>query len=457
MFTFSSLGSVAAVGGIVALISAGWGHAKTVFAHLSSVLIVRGSSNYFLKQAIYSHLRRKWRLLPSNVASYRHLWMRVNGSNDQKCVPFRMPNHGSAIFVRKWTFIVFSSEGEGKFWGIRGLIDLDKMVADAVREYPNASRGTKRESQFRVIQLLGEEKSATGYGGGNSGLTKRSSGGDEPAEASSDISEPQPDVDLPLIYARSELLAKNVRDPFAHLFYEPYVHRAIESAETWFDNEEWYVSRGLPWRLGWLLSGPPGTGKSMLVQAISEKLGVRLYMFNLATMSDQEFRSEWANMTTPCVACFEDFDNVFVGRENQTAHKSLSFDTILNALSGVQTRSGVFLIVTTNHPEKLDSAMGTAPRFDEAGLSSAVSSRPGRLDVEIHLGLMGFDNRMRMADKMLSDWPDLHEEVMTIVGEFTPAQFQEICTQRALARIAAQQRARVAAIETLKADKEAVH
>ena len=143
------------------------------------------------------------------------------------------------------------------------------------------------------------------------------------------------------------------------------------------------------------------------------------------------------------MACFEDFDNVFVGRENQTAHKSLSFDTILNALSGVQTRSGVFLIVTTNHPEKLDSAMGTAPRFEDAGVTSAVSTRPGRLDVEIHLGLMGTSNRLRMADKMLSDWQDLHQEVMGIEGDFTPAQFQEICTQRALVRIAEERRASV--------------
>lgn len=452
MVTLSSFTSIAAVGGIVALISAGWSHVKVVFAHLSSVLVVRASSNYFLKQAIYSHLRRNWRLLPSNAAEYRHLWMRVNGSNDQKCVPFRMPNTGSAIFVRRHQFIVFNNEGDGKFWGLRGLVDLDKLVADAVREYPAASRGTKRQSQFRVIQLMGDEKSANGYSVGTAVAKRNSDDSESPADSLG--TEPQPDIDKPLIYRREELLTKDVRDPLAQLFYEPYVYRAIESAETWFDSEDWYVSRGLPWRLGWLLSGPAGTGKSALVQAIAEKLGVRLYMYNLATMSDQEFRNEWNNMTTPCVACFEDFDNVFVGRENQTAHKSLSFDTILNALSGVQTRSGVFLIVTTNHPEKLDSAMGTAPRFEDAGVTSAVSTRPGRLDVEIHLGLMGVPNRRRMADKMLSDWQDLHAEVMAIEGEYTPAQFQEICTQRALVRIAEERKGKLALAQSAETESK---
>lgn len=441
MLTFSSLGSIAAVGGIVALISAGWGHAKTIFNHLSSVLIVRASSSYQINTSVYMHLRRHWRLVPSNAIEYKHLWMRVNGSNDQKCVPFKMPNSTSTIFVKGWRFVVYHPDG--KFWSLRGMLNLDQLVSTAVVEWRDSSRINKRrESSYRVIQVMGEEKGMGAFAAAGTAMKRANSTLDE---ASSDSPagggfEPMPEIDTALIYSRESLVRQDLRNPFDQLFYEPHVYRAVESAQTWFDNEEWYEKRGLPWRLGWLLSGPPGTGKSALVQAIGETLGVRVYVFNLATLSDQEFRNEWANMNTPCVAAFEDFDTVFEGRENKTAHKSLSFDTLLNVLSGVQTRSGVFLMVTTNHPEKLDSAMGTAPRFDEIGLSSAVSTRPGRLDVEIHLGHMGRDNRLRMANKTLSDWPDLHADVMTLEGEFTPAQFQEICTQRALARIAEERR-----------------
>lgn len=33
--------------------------------------------------------------------------------------------------------------------------------------------------------------------------------------------------------------------------------------------EEWYASRGIPWRRGYLLYGPPGTGKTSLVSALA--------------------------------------------------------------------------------------------------------------------------------------------------------------------------------------------
>ncbi len=444
MFNLSSLTSFAAIGGILAIVTAGWTHVKTVFSHLSSVLIVRSETSPFIGAAVYDYLRRNWRLLPSNTLLYRHAWMRVDGSHDLKCVPFRTLNYRSAIFTRGFSFIVCSENGNGfNFWGIRGLFNSDDMIRDAVSQFKSATLGTRKESQFRVIDLMGQEKGFGAASFAKIGKGGNSIGEDSPSSTSDSYSV-QPDLDLPLIYSRESLLNTETRDPFEHLFYESYVHRAIENAVAWYENEEWYAKRGLPWRLGWLLSGPGGTGKSVLGQAMAELLGVRLYRYFLSTMSDQELVEEWGNMTTPCVVLFEDFDNIFHGRENQTAHKTLSFDTILNVMSGVQTRSGIFIVVTTNHPEWIDPALGAIP--DENAHGAQVSTRPGRLDVSLHLGFIGAENRRRMAERMLSDWPDLHAEALAVEGELTPSQFQEICRAKALTRISEEKRAKIVSI-----------
>lgn len=50
--------------------------------------------------------------------------------------------------------------------------------------------------------------------------------------------------------------------------------RLLADMEAFFDNRSWYVSRGIPWRRGYMLSGPPGTGKSSLVFALASEMVV---------------------------------------------------------------------------------------------------------------------------------------------------------------------------------------
>lgn len=78
------------------------------------------------------------------------------------------------------------------------------------------------------------------------------------------------------------------------------------------------------------------------------------------------------------IALIEDIDGVFHGRQNVLRGESgqgsrLTFDCVLNCLSGVQTADGVFTVITTNHLELVDPALGRP-------MASGDASRPGRLD-----------------------------------------------------------------------------
>ena len=61
-------------------------------------------------------------------------------------------------------------------------------------------------------------------------------------------------------------------------------------------------------------------------------------------------------MTTPCIVVLEDLDSMITD-------KSRSF--FLNELDGFRVNTGVVVLATTNHPEKLDTAILDRPsRFD---------------------------------------------------------------------------------------------
>ena len=133
----------------------------------------------------------------------------------------------------------------------------------------------------------------------------------------------------------------------------------VEEVRRWLKSEDWHKARGIPWRRGWLLHGGPGTGKTSLVRAIAEDFDLPVYVFDLATLFNNELQIEWQKMLScvPCVALFEDIDAVFEGRENKVGGH-LTFDCLLNCVDGIERTDGVLLVITTNHLDRLDAALG---------------------------------------------------------------------------------------------------
>ena len=145
------------------------------------------------------------------------------------------------------------------------------------------------------------------------------------------------------------------------VFYEErLLRRVYEEVEAFLATPaEALLAAGLPLKLGFLLHGPPGTGKTHMVRHIAARydLDIDIIDMNSGSMNNSNLMNS-VNMASG-ILLLEDIDNVDAaigvtqGLQGADARK-VTLDGLLNALDGVQRgASKRIIIATTNYPEKL--------------------------------------------------------------------------------------------------------
>lgn len=158
----------------------------------------------------------------------------------------------------------------------------------------------------------------------------------------------------------------------------------LKDIREFIDSREWYDKMGIPWRRGYLLSGPPGNGKSSLVKAVASELNFEIRSLNLNKVTESNFSTLMYYLGETAILLLEDIDCAFDERGNKT---SISMSSMLNTLDGVNASEGRIVFMTTNHPEKLDPAL----------------IRPGRVDLHIELPNPTRDQIDRLLIRFFND------------------------------------------------------
>ncbi len=159
-------------------------------------------------------------------------------------------------------------------------------------------------------------------------------------------------------------------------------HRLVNDLHRFEGAREIYRHRGTPWRRGYLLEGPPGTGKTTLAFVLAGLLDRPIYIINLATAGgDTGLQNAFNSMQSGAVAVIEDIDAAEIthqrteikqGPPSVEPDKAVTMAGLLNAIDGLASRENRILIVTSNYADKLDAAL----------------LRPGRIDVRETIGLI---------------------------------------------------------------------
>ena len=160
-------------------------------------------------------------------------------------------------------------------------------------------------------------------------------------------------------------------------------------------NKKWYNEKGIPYTIGLLLSGNPGTGKTSTIKCLANETNRHIFNINLNNditkmQLENLFFNESVFVLNHCTGKSENYfipleDRIYVMedfdcqsdmvkeraliKENEpkpvvNVH-AIDLAFLLNLLDGVLENPGRIVVVTSNFPDVLDSAL----------------IRPGRIDV----------------------------------------------------------------------------
>jgi chaperone BCS1 len=152
--------------------------------------------------------------------------------------------------------------------------------------------------------------------------------------------------------------------------------KIVGDVKDFLGRQQWYVDRGIPYRRGYLLYGPPGSGKSSFIQALAGELNYSVAIINLSErgMSDDKLAHLMNKLPPRSLLLLEDCDAAFVNRRQVDPDGygggHVTFSGLLNALDGVAAGEERISFLTTNHIDRLDAAV----------------IRPGRVDMTVRIG-----------------------------------------------------------------------
>lgn len=155
----------------------------------------------------------------------------------------------------------------------------------------------------------------------------------------------------------------------------------MDDVRKFLERRDWYLERGIPYRRGYLFEGAPGCGKTSLALAIASEFSRPIYALNLGSVQgDFELIEAIAEVPEHAVLLIEDVDAAAATTAKRTPEPAtypaigtpiqkeeptpVSLSALLNVLDGVFSRDGRILIMTTNHPDKVDPALLRTGRAD---------------------------------------------------------------------------------------------
>lgn len=211
---------------------------------------------------------------------------------------------------------------------------------------------------------------------------------------------------------------------FQNMFFDGK-QKLVEHIDHFLSNRDWYDSKGIPYSLGIGLHGPPGTGKTSCIKAIAKYTNRHIIVISLKLIKtkkqletfffEDRYSDDNSRNSIPFdkkIIVFEDIDcigdivmerskkpckvntrssiskqegnnlkssNIVIKQEGANLKSSnilikqpedpITLDDILNLWDGIRETPGRILIISSNHYNKLDSAL----------------TRPGRIDISHEL------------------------------------------------------------------------
>ncbi|CAN7050072.1 AAA-ATPase At5g40000-like [Brassica rapa] len=209
----------------------------------------------------------------------------------------------------------------------------------------------------------------------------------------------------------------------------------IDDLLAFINGKEYYKKIGKAWKRGYLLYGPPGSGKSTMIAAMANLLNYCIYDLDLTSVHNNlDLKKLLTTTFSRSIIVIEDIDcsvnltgnriqkdNLRMNEEQSKEVNSVTLSGLLNFIDGIWSACGQerIIVFTTNHLQKLDPAL----------------IRRGRMDMRIELSYCTYEAFKVLAKNYLDLCDDHHplfEKIKTLLEGtmITPADLAETLMAR---------------------------
>lgn len=166
--------------------------------------------------------------------------------------------------------------------------------------------------------------------------------------------------------------------------------KTIFQAVGWLSKSRDIGKFGISPPRGYLLEGPPGTGKTFLAKAVAGECGLPFFSVNGADFvksyigeSGQLVRELFAKARqyAPSIIFIDEIDAFAMSRDKEQRMEVSGINALLSEMDGFDSRKHpVLVLAATNYRSRLDPALLRAGRFDEV-IVCDLPNKPARLEM----------------------------------------------------------------------------
>jgi len=224
----------------------------------------------------------------------------------------------------------------------------------------------------------------------------------------------------------TDLLKKNKDEKKGYARLVGEIPDEIKVLVEQIKNDSKYKTFNLDLPKGILLLGPPGTGKTSLVRALSEEAGCEFMATSGSEFVDpmvgggskkirelfKEARQKAANSISGKTILFIDEIDSIGKRQGNALDSTIT--ELLTQMDGFEEDDSIIVIAASNHPENLDTAL----------------LRPGRFSKSIKIGLPDLEKRELLLNYYTKNIPlasDVNiKKIAQATNNFSPADLKEL-------------------------------